>query len=276
MKWRFLKRLGYWPDIETPRSFNEKIQHRKFYWFNPRFTDYADKYAVRAYVEQTIGKEYLVPLIAAHNTCDELDFDAYGSDYVIKLTHDSGGVFICRNGNINKSRVIRKLKRKIRRNMGLRRSEAWYTAIKPKIIVESLLLDKHSELPNDYKIHVFNRDDEPRCFLQVDYDRFSGHHRSMYSESGELLPFSQNKASRFIELEKPANFAKMFELAKKLTVGLDYTRVDLYNLDGEIYFGEMTFAHAAGFGRFTPDHFDFDIGSWWQLDSPFAAKKNSS
>lgn len=269
MKWRFRKRLGYWPNLENPRSFNEKIQHRKFYWFNPQCTQCADKYAVRDYVKQRVGDQYLVPLIAVHERVSDLDFDAYGSDYVIKLTHDSGGVFLCRGGSINRARVLRKLNRKIKRNMGVRRNETWYTPIKPKIMVESLLQDANGDVPKDYKIHVFNREEETRCILHVDYDRFEGHHRSFYNEKGELLRFSQNKASKFVELDKPENFELMFELAKKLAEGFDYARVDLYNLDGKIYFGEMTFAHAAGFGRFQPDSYDFEIGELWKIESPY-------
>ena len=274
MQWRFRKRLGYWPNLENPQSFNEKIQHRKFYWHNPSFSEYADKYAVRAYVKATIGEEYLVPLIAVHHSVSELDFDAYGPNYVIKLTHDSGGVFLCKNGKINRAKVLRRLKRKFKRNMGIKRNETWYTPIKPKIIVEALLQDKSGNVPEDFKIHVFNKPGEaPRCFLQVDYQRFSNKHRSLYSESGELLPFSLKVVNKFVELDQPKNLSKMFELAKKLSQGLDYSRIDLYNIEGKIYFGEMTFAHAGGFGRFTPDEYDFKIGEWWQLESPFIATK---
>jgi hypothetical protein len=269
MKWHFRKRVGYWPNIARPRSFNEKIQHRKYYWHDELFTRLADKYAVRTYVADKVGERYLVPLIAVLDDPSEVDFDAYGENYVLKLTHDSGGVFICKNNGINRAKTMRRMRRKFKRNMGLRRNEGWYAPIKPVVMVEQLLQDEHGNIPSDYKIHVFNSGGKRHCMLQVDYDRFNGHHRSFYDTEGKLLPFSQNKKSQNQELDPPKNLAEMYDLAAKLAGDIDYVRVDMYNIDGNIYFGELTFSHAGGFGPFTPVSYDFEVGKWWEINSPY-------
>ncbi len=259
------KKLGYWPDFIDPKTYNEKIHYRKFSGEHTLFAECSDKFAVRKYVEKKVGSQYLIPLIDHVKFPEELKFEDYGENFVVKANHDSGGVYLCKNGNFDAQKIRRKLNKKLKIDNGIKRDEPWYSDIKPSIIVEGLLLHKNGDLPADFKFHVFNRPDRPKVILQVDYGRFSNHSRTFYDEFGEVLPFSQRKKNHFTPLDKPSNLSEMVEVSKKLAEDFDYVRVDLYNVEGEIFFGELTFAHSSGFGRFIPDKYDRVLGDYWPL-----------
>ena len=263
---RFYKKHGYWPNIRQPKTFNEKIQYRKFFQQHDLFQSCSDKYAVRDYVADVIGDAYLVPLIAVVENTEQLEFDSYGDNFVVKATHDSGSVFLCRDGQFDAQKIIKRLNKKLAVNSGAKRNEPWYSKITPKILVEQLLVTQDGRLPEDYKFHVFNQEGEQKFFLQVDYDRHSGHSRCIYDENGQVTDISLNKTSNQQPLPEIKNYQKMVEIALKLSQPFDYVRVDLYNLDGHIYFGELTFAHGSGFRKFTPQKYDLEWGELWKLD----------
>ena len=206
---RFYKKHGYWPNIRQPKTFNEKIQYRKFFQKHVLFQTCSDKYAVR--------------------------------EYVTKLAENSGE----------------------------KRNEPWYSQIQPKVLVEQLLVAQDGKLPEDYKFHVFNSLGGQKFFLQVDYDRQTKHSRCIYDELGQVTDISLSKPSNQQPLPQIKNYTKMVELALKLAEPFDYVRVDLYNLDGHIYFGELTFAHGSGFRKFTPQKYDKEWGDLWELSASF-------
>ncbi|MCU4674238.1 hypothetical protein N7931_01215 [Catenovulum sp. 2E275] len=261
---RFLKKHKYWPNIAHPKTFSEKIQHRKFFGNQPLYSICADKFAVREYVKTKVGEQYLVPLIDVVEQPEQLNYQQYGDQFVIKTTHDSGGVYIYRNGQFDKNNVIGRIKKSLLKDTGILRDEPWYSAIKPKIMVESLLQTSSGELPSDYKFHMFNQGDDIEFFLQVDYDRDGDHHRSIYDSAKQLINLSIKTKSKNKPLAKLDNYDEMVWVAKQLAADFDYVRVDLYNFDGKIYFGELTFAHGSGFRRFKPAHYDKEWGQLWK------------
>ncbi|WP_157447327.1 ATP-grasp fold amidoligase family protein [Catenovulum agarivorans] len=266
---RFYKKHGYWPNIRQPKTFNEKIQYRKFFQKHALFQTCSDKYAVREYVTKLVGDEFLVPLIAVVDTPDDLEFAHYGDNFVIKANHDSGSVFLCRDGQFDQNYITKRLAKKLAENSGKKRNEPWYSQIQPKILVEQLLVAQDGKLPEDYKFHVFNSLGGQKFFLQVDYDRQTKHSRCIYDEFGQVTEISLNKPSNQQPLPQIKNYTKMVELALKLAEPFDYVRVDLYNLDGHIYFGELTFAHGSGFRKFTPQKYDREWGDLWELSASF-------
>ncbi|WP_200911613.1 ATP-grasp fold amidoligase family protein [Teredinibacter purpureus] len=262
---RCYRTLGYWPNIEQPKTFNEKIQYRKFFQSNPLFSVCSDKIAVRDYVASKIGEEHLIPLLDTLDSPDKLKFDQYGVNYAVKCTHDSGGVFFVTDDNPNKRTIIKKLKKRLSVDNGLSRDEHWYSDIKPRIIVERLLAAEDGGLPVDYKFHVFSSLEGARVVLQIDYDRFNGHHRSFYSERGELLPYGQRRQNKKVAFDRPKKFDQMVSIAKTLAEDFDYARVDLYYAEDKVYFGELTFAHSSGFEKFIPSHYDLVWGEYWNI-----------
>ncbi|BCE00393.1 ATP-grasp fold amidoligase family protein [Marinicellulosiphila megalodicopiae] len=267
-KWQiflnFKMRVGYFPSLNNPKSFNEKIQHRKLNDNNPLFPICSDKLKVRDYVSEKIGAQYLIPLLFDGNDISIEQLKNIEGDYVVKTTHDSGGVFVVEKSQENDFNQIKKgLDKSLQHDFGKEVSEFWYSKIQPKIIVEKMLKDKEGSVPKDYKFHVFKNNNQTRIYLQIDYDRFTTHNRSLYDENLNLIPISWHKQNNFIELQKTKNHETMLNLVKQLAVDFNYVRVDLYNVDGQIYFGELTFAAESGFGRFSDKKFDFELGNYW-------------
>lgn len=264
---KFKKRLGY--DIEfnkTPETFNQKIQFRKLYDHNPLYSICADKYRVREYVKEKIGEEYLIPLYLVTDKLTEEQWSQLNAPFVIKPNHDSGTVEIVKDKNkVNAQKVITDINRFLKIDYGKISLEKYYTDIKErKIIVEKYLKDNIE----DFKFHVFNMENETKIFIQIDRDRFQGHKRNIYDENFNKLDFKYVQGYEFFEndIKKEVSeeiLAKMKELVKKLSQGFEYVRVDLYNVDGKIYFGEMTFCPESGFGDINPVEWDYKLGSYW-------------
>lgn len=262
-----LIKLGYKLDLRSPKTFNEKINYRKFKALEPMMTICSDKYLVRNFVAERIGKKYLIPLLYVGETITEADIRNISCDCVIKTTHDSGTVFLLKSGdNIKISTLLRSINRSLNFDFGKYNDEPWYSEIKPKVLVEKMLKNSNGVVPDDYKFHVFNNknNDLTEVILQVDYDRFTNHTRSFYDESGRLLTL-QNKypINKSGNVKKIENLDLMFDLAKNISSDFSYVRVDLYNLNGDIFFGELTFAHETGFGRFNDYDCDLAFGKKW-------------
>ena len=264
---KFRKRLGY--DIEfnkIPETFNQKIQFRKLYDKNPLYAICADKYAVREYVKEKIGEEYLIPLYLVTDKLTEEQWSQLNAPFVIKPNHDSGTVEIVKDKiKVNAQKIITDINRFLKIDYGKISLEKYYSDIKErKIIVEKYLKDNIE----DFKFHVFNMENETKIFIQIDRDRFQGHKRNIYDENFNKLDFKYIQGYEFFENDIKEEvseeiLAKMKELVKKLSQGFEYVRVDLYNVDGKIYFGEMTFCPESGFGDISPVEWDYKLGSYW-------------
>ncbi len=258
---RLGRKLGYPPNFKYPLTFNEKIQHRKFY-DKSDYSMYTDKLAVRTFIAAIIGKEYLIPLLYVSDRVVEEEILALPLPFVIKANHDSGTVFVIYDyDDLYRKNVFLKLRLSLKRNYAFLTHEPWYSKIKPKVIVEQCLQDSLGKVPEDFKFHVFNEE----IFLFVDYDRFGNRSRTIYDANFAVMPLSLSFPNKQFPLEATPVMKKMRDLAKELCrVGkFGYVRVDFYLLDNKIYFGELTFAHASGFDVFNPIIYDYQWGQLW-------------
>ena len=226
----------------------------------------SDKYAVRSYVEKIVGSKYLIPLLYIGDSITEHDIEQFECDAVVKTTHDSGNVFFINKKSIYSNKtVIRELTKSLKYDFGKFNDEPWYSDIARKVLAEKMLYTASGDVPSDFKFHIFNdiEKESQEVILQVDYGRFTEHTRTFYNENGDILPITNKYKNNFKKLQNIKNFPLMIKIAKQLSKEFSYVRVDLYNVDGVIYFGELTFAHEAGFGKFDAYNTDVDWGNKW-------------
>lgn len=257
---------GYKIDFsKKPETFNEKIQFRKLYDKNPLYSICADKYRVREYVKKKIGEEYLVPLLLVTEKLTKEQWNKLPNQFVAKANHNSGPVQIVKNKEcVNENLIIKELNNQLKLDFGIASMELYYSNIPRKIIVEKFL--KSNGPLNDYKIHCFkDKLGKRRKFIEhiLDSNDLSKLTSCFYNENWEKIGLSINGVDYNISIEKPKNLEKMLKIADKLSEDFDYVRVDLYNLDGKIYFGELTFCNWSGMGRFSNKSWDYKFGKYW-------------
>jgi len=254
----FMQRL---PNIDNPVRYTEKIQWYKLHGGLDEYSSLVDKYKVRSFISKTIGDAYLIPLLQVGDTVEDINFDALPEQFVIKLSHGSGYNYICKKKKHTDIDELKKLLSSWRNeNFYFVGRERQYKNCQPKIIVETLL-QEDGEL-TDYKLFCF--DGAPR-FIQVDVDRSTHHTRSFFDLAWNKLPFTTLYPRTEKVIDRPGNLDEMIEIARKLCQSFRHVRVDLYNPDGHIYFGELTFTHGNGFEPFYPDEWDAAIGSYFKL-----------
>jgi hypothetical protein len=262
--------MAYWLTFKETISYDntkkmsEKYQWLKLYDRNPIYTIYVDKYTVRTYVAEVIGREYLIPLIGVYCSVDEIPWESLPNKFVLKCTHGSSSNIICHDKSILKiEKASRQLRKWMRRNWFWYGREWPYKNVEPRIICEKLLVDESGYELKDYKIFCFHG--EPKL-IQVDFNRFTNHKRNIYSTDWELLDLCityQNDSEKIIK--KPVFLDKMLDIARRLSQEIPHVRIDLYLSEEQIYFGEMTFYHGAGFEKFNPEIYDYLLGSWLDL-----------
>lgn len=260
----FRLKMGCKLDLSKPKTFNEKIQWLKLYNRNPFYTTLVDKFAVKDYVAKIIGEEHVIPTLGVWNNANDIDFDKLPDQFVLKTTNGGGGdVIICKDkSKFDKEYAVSHLNKGLKKKIYMRYREWPYKNVPPRIIAEKYMEDESGEL-RDYKFFCF--DGHVEC-LQVDYDRFIEHHRNLYDTAWNLLPFSIRYPSKEgVVIEKPKNFYDMLDIAQKLSFGIPHVRVDLYNIDGKIYFGELTFYHGSGYEQFSPPEWNMKFGELLKL-----------
>ncbi len=266
LKYMYKAHFGKKLDLKDPKAFNEKLNWLKLYNRDPEQIKLVDKYEVKKYIADTIGEEYVIPTLGIYDSFDEIDFDALPDRFVLKCTHDSGSTIICRDkANFDIDAARKKLTRKLGMNLFWHGREWPYKVVKPRIIAEKYITFD-GDAPEDYKFFCF--DGDVKCF-KVDYDRFKDHRANYYTPDGELMRFGEVVClpdfERDVKLPKMKD--EMIALAKRLSAGHPFLRVDFYELDDKIYFGELTFYPASGFGPFTPEEWDLKLGEWIKLPS---------
>jgi hypothetical protein len=260
----FKKYHGYKLNLKNPKTLNEKIQWLKLNDRTNLHTMCADKFAVRKYVKEKVGEEYLIPLIFFTDKIDELVLDKLPEyPVIIKTNHDSGGAIIVKDKQfVNISSVKQDLRKQLKRNYYYQSKEWQYKNIKPKILIEKLLIDKTGNIPEDYKFHCFHGRVE---VIHVDIDRFINHKRNIYDAQWNLLPFSWFYNTSPTIIEKPEILDQMISIAERLSQPFMYVRVDLYLIQNKIYFGELTFHHGSGVEKIEPQEFDRILGDKLKL-----------
>ena len=248
LKILFRKLMGSELNLECPQTFSEKLQWLKLYDHNPQYTQMVDKYEAKKYVANIIGEEYIIPTLAVYNSTKEINLDTLPDKFVLKCTHDSGSVAICKDKKtFQKEKAFAMLDKGLKRNFFWENREWPYKNVKPRIIAEAYLEDKETQELRDYKFFcLFD-------FFDADYrhlDIRKGHH-----PNADTPP------------EKPHSFEKMKEMAERLSQGIPHLRVDFYEANGKIYFGELTFTSGSGFTPFEPEEWDLRFGKWLKLPS---------
>lgn len=263
LKIRFRLELNKKLDLVTPKTFNEKLQWLKLYDRNPLYTQLVDKYEVRKYISNKIGDEYLIPLLGVWDNFDDINFDTLPNQFVLKCTHDSGGLVIC----TDKSKFDRNLAREkickcLKRNFFNLTREWPYKNVKPRIIAEKYMVDESGNELKDYKFFCFDGVCE---FLFVATERPYNTKFDFYDVNFNHLPIINGHPNSNKKISKPIGFEKMIELARTLSIGIPHVRVDFYNVNGKLYFGELTFFHYSGFTPFEPESWDYKFGNMINL-----------
>ncbi len=268
LKIQYRIKLGRKLNLKSPQRFTEKLQWYKMHYRNPIMHQCVDKYAVRKFVKGRGLENTLVDLYGHYKSIRDVDFESLPNSFVIKTTHGGGGlnVVVCTDkSNLNLDEVREKLdfkEKRVEYNGGGR--EWAYYGLKTGIVVEELLVNKDNPEAgvNDYKIFCYNG--KPK-FIVVDVDRYIGHKRNFYDADWNNLYVTSDCPASDREIEKPKNYDEMLKIAATLSKGFPYVRVDLYNIEGKIYFGEMTFYPWSGYVRYDPDEFDKDAGNHFKL-----------
>lgn len=263
----FKKTIGEELDLSHPRTFNEKLQWLKLHDRDPIHVKMVDKYEAKAYVSQILGSEYVIPAYGVWDSFDDIPFECLPDQFVLKCTHDSGGLVICKDKQkLNLEEARKKIEKSLQTNYYWIGREWPYKNVKPRIIAEQYMedTDKPGEL-TDYKIHCFNG--EPKL-VQVITDRFldSGMINDHYTLDWEKLDLVRGHyAASDKSVPRPPEIDEMLKLAKKLCQGTYYVRTDFYIIAHRVYFGEITFFPASGFNPFHPDKWDKIWGEWLKL-----------
>lgn len=268
LKRKFKKRVGYPLNLDNPKTFNEKLQWLKLHDRNPLYTKMVDKYEAKKYVADIIGEEYIIPTLGVWEHFDDIDFDKLPNQFVLKCTHDSGSVAICTDKNTFDKKVAKKkLERGLRYNYYYAGGFEWpYKDVKPRIIAEKYMVDAErqgNEL-TDYKIMCFNGRVKS-SFTCTGRGSSRGLHVTFYDQEWKKMPFARHYPAEQEPMPKPKNYEKMVQLAELLAAPLKFARIDFYEINGKIYFGEITFFPGNGTEEFSPEEWDYRIGEWLEL-----------
>ena len=256
----FALKLHRWLNLKNPQTFNEKLQWLKLHNRKNIYTTMVDKYSVKDYVEKIIGKEFIIPTIGIWNHPEEINFTQLPDKFVLKTTHGGGGksVIICKDKKtFNKTKAINTLKEAMKEDIYVSHREWPYKNVQKRIIAEQFI-DNGNEALSDYKFFCFNG--KPKMML-VSNNRFHGETEFDYFDMNFThLPFTQGGRNSNKTIIKPTHFNEMKEIAEKLAKGIPHIRVDLYEVNDKILFGELTFFDSSGLSKFKPAIWDYKIG----------------
>ncbi|MBR4721087.1 MAG: glycosyl transferase [Clostridia bacterium] len=257
-------KLGKKLDLENPQTFNEKMQWIKLYDKKPEYTVMADKYAVKKYISDKIGEEYVIPLIGVWDNYDDIDFDKLPNQFVLKATHNSGGLCICKDkGKFDKESVRKTFVKVLKKDYFYHMREWPYKNVPRRIIAEKYMEDKDTETLVVYK--VFNFGGEPKIIQVIQNDKKENEVIDYFDTEWNLLELRQNFNNSNNPTKRPECLQKMLELSSVLSKDIPFVRVDWYVINGRLYFSEFTFFSDAGMAAFTPEEWDYKLGSWISL-----------
>lgn len=252
-------------NLKEPRTFNEKLQWLKLYDRKPEYTKMVDKYEAKKYVANIIGKKYIIPTLGVWDKFEDIEFDKLPKQFVLKPTHTSGNVFICKDKEkINYKQLRKMINKWLKRDYYLVHREWPYKNIKPKIIAEQYMVDDSGMKLKDYKFFCFNG--IAQTILVCSNRNGSFKNTNFYDINWNLQPFTREKHKNSNEqIKKPKNLDEMITVAEKLSKDIPFVRVDLYEINGKVYFGELTFYPSSGFEGFEPEEWDKKLGDMLEL-----------
>ena len=258
---KYRKTFGCWPNLKNPQTFNEKLNWLKLHDRNPLYTTMVDKYEAKRYVADLIGEEYIIPTLGVWDRAEDIDFDSLPDKFVLKATHDSGRVIICRDkSKLDKAKAVKEMRESLKRNFYAVTREWPYKNVKPRIIAEQLLETPNHEDLADYKVHNFNgmpkvilvcRDRFEETGLTEDFFDLEWKHLDVRRPGHPNAPLFE---------EKPEAFDKMLELSERLAKDYPFMRTDFYTIGEKVYFGEITLYPASGAVPFEPSDYDDIFG----------------
>lgn len=243
-KLKFNKKL----DLKNPQTFNEKLQWLKLYDRKDIYTTMVDKYEMKKYIQERLGKEYVIPTLGVWNRFQDIEFGKLPEKFVLKCTHDSGSTIICEKSKIDYKLLEKTINKHLKQDFYYPFREWPYKNVKPRIIIEEYMEDKFYHELIDYKIYAFNG----KCdYVMVCFDRFKDNVKFIYFDrdwnikktfSNDGIKYGDN-----INLKRPNNLDLMFKYAEELSKNIPFVRVDFYEVNGKLYFGEFTFFPSGGF-----------------------------
>lgn len=254
-------------NLEDPQTFNEKLQWLKLYDKNPKYTKLVDKYEVKKYVANIIGEEHIIPTLGIYNSFEEIDFQKLPNQFVMKCTHDSGSIIICKDkSKFNMEKAKNKINKALKYNYYYAGREWPYKNVKPRIIIESFMDDGVNSQLVDYKLQCFwGKVDN--ILVCVDRDKETGVKYHYFDTNWKYLKYCPYPGinEKNINISKPKQLDKMIKIAERLSAGIPEVRIDLYIIHGKIYFGEYTFFTNGGFDTTITSDADIILGEKLKL-----------
>lgn len=250
--------------LKNPVGFNEKLNWLKLNHIHPGYTQLVDKLAVRDYIREKIGEDYLFPLLGSWDSFDDIDFDALPDKFVLKCNHDSGSVkLITDKSKMDKAALKAFFERRLATNAYCLGREYPYKDVPPKMMAEAFMEAPDGGGINDYKFFCFQG--KPKL-LFVATDRATDVRFDFFDMDFQHLDIVNIHEQSGKEIQKPSCFEEMKSLAETLSQGMEFVRIDLYEIGGRVYFGEFTFFHGGGFYLFHPAHWENDLGDLLPLE----------
>lgn len=251
-------------DLKNPKTYTQKVQWLKLHNTDPLYSKMVDKYEVRKIIANKIGEEYLIPLLGVWDKFEYINFELLPNEFVLKTTHDSGTVIICKDKksfDIVSARKI--LNRALRTNYFYKSREYPYKNAMPRIIAEKYMHDEKQTELDDYKFFCFKG--EPK-FLSVTTNKGGDKGRGFFDLDLNPMPFTESSLENVLhKIKPPNNFNEMIDVAKILSKNITHVRIDLYNISGKVFFGEYTFHNAGGLVHFKPQKANYEIGQLIEL-----------
>lgn len=262
LRMRYYSNFGKELDLDSPKTYTEKLQWLKIYDRKDIYTTMVDKFEAKKYIAQKIGAEYVIPLLGVWEDIEEIDFENLPNQFVLKATHDSGGYVICKEkSELDYGYVKKRFKKLLGINYYIGSREWPYKNVKPRVIAEQYMEDKEDGELRDYKFFTFGGVPKVLYITQArgaDEETVA----DFYDMDFKHLPFTIDHDTAQIPPHPPKNFELMKSLAAKLSEGTPQLRVDFYEVNGKVYVGEMTFYHCSGLVPFNPQEWDEIFGEW--------------
>ncbi len=268
LKCQYFMRIGKKLNLRNPKTFNEKLQWLKLHDRKPEYTTMVDKYEVKKYVAEKIGEQYIIPTLGVWDKFDDIDFNTLPDQFVLKCTHDSGGLVIVKDKKQFDEQAAReKIEKCLRQNYYFKSREWAYKNIDPKIIAEKYMEDYGKIVPEDYKVYCFNGNPK---YVVIFHNRFSKTkplEESVYDTQWNKIDISLDDHFQISShnIERPACLEELIRVSKILSENLPQVRVDFYIINNKIYFGEITLYTASGMQKMIPEEYDEILGSLVKL-----------
>lgn len=263
LKIKYQYRLHKKLDLKNPKTFNEKLQWLKLNNHKKIYTTMVDKYEAKKYIADIIGERYIIPTLGVYDQFDNIDFDKLPNQFVIKCTHDSGGLVICKDkAKLDRRIAKRRINKSLKHNYYFSGREWPYKNVKPRILIEQYMEDPKTKELSDYKFFCFNG---KIGIVLVCTNRQKNLEETWLDENFNYIDLEEGGHKNRTDLTKPACFEEMKRISRKISKGIPHIRVDLYEINGKVYFGELTFFPASGFERFSDESWNEKLGNMIDL-----------